>query len=156
MQSLLVFFSGVNTMSEKTKLSRREARELAFKILFAKDFDNETPAKDFLDTYVEVSETPVNDYVIDTFTGVCETLSEIDEEIEAYSVKWKVGRMSVATRTVLRLAVYEMTKTETPAKVVINEAVEIIKAYDEETAPSFVNGILNNIAKQKGLFGEKN
>lgn len=156
MQSLLVFFSGVNTMSEKTKLSRREARELAFKILFAKDFDNETPAKDFLDTYVEVSETPVNDYVIDTFTGVCETLSEIDEEIETYSVKWKVGRMSVATRTVLRLAVYEMTKTETPAKVVINEAVEIIKSYDEETAPSFVNGILNNIAKQKELFGEKN
>ena len=61
--------------------------------------------------------------------------------------------MSTATRTVLRLAVYELTETETPPKVVINEAVEIIKLYDEDSAPSFVNGILNRIARERGLIG---
>ena len=60
--------------------------------------------------------------------------------------------MSTATRTILRLAVYEMTKIDVPAKVVLNEAVEIIKVYDEETAPAFVNGILNKIARSHGLI----
>ena len=63
--------------------------------------------------------------------------------------------MSVATRTILRLAAYEIIKTDIPVRVAINEAVEIIKSYDDETAPTFVNGILNKLARSHGLIGEE-
>ncbi len=138
-------------MSER-KLTRHEARELAFKILFAKDFDLEADAKDFYGAFIENTEEKTNDYVEATVIGVSEKLGEIDALVESSSTNWKVSRMSTATRTVLRLAVYELTETETPPKVVINEAVEIIKLYDEDSAPSFVNGILNRIARERGLI----
>lgn len=136
----------------KNKLTRHEARELAFKLLFAKDFDHESDSAAYYNAYFEDSDELTNDYVHDTFCGVCEKCDEIDSTVESSSVNWKLSRMSTATRTVLRLAVYEMTETDTPAKVVINEAVEIIKVYDDESAPSFVNGILNNIARERGLI----
>ena len=134
------------------KLTRHEARELAFKILFAKDFDRETDAREFVESFAEITETEINDYISATVSGVSEKLKEIDTLIESSSVNWKLSRMSTASRTILRLAVYELTETDTPAKVVINEAVEIIKLYDDESAPSFVNGILNNIARERGLI----
>ena len=62
--------------------------------------------------------------------------------------------MSVPTRTVLRLAVYELLFTDTPPKVVINEAIDIVREYDDETAPAFVNGILNKIARSHGIITE--
>ena len=79
-------------------------------------------------------------------------MEEIDREIEAVSVKWKVSRMSTATRSMLRLAVWEMLIGGVPAKVAINEAVEIIKIYDDESAPAFLNGILNTIARSRDLI----
>ena len=60
--------------------------------------------------------------------------------------------MSTSTRSVLRMALYEMTVCEVPAKAEINEALELIKKYDEDSAPSFVNGILNRIARDRGLI----
>ena len=56
--------------------------------------------------------------------------------------------MATVTRTVLRLAVYEMTNSEVPVKVIINEAIEIAKKYDDENSTGFVNGILNKIARK--------
>lgn len=138
-------------MSER-KLTRHEARELAFKILFAKDFDAQADAKEFYRSFIENTEEKTNDYVEATVVGVSEKLGGIDALVESSSNNWKLSRMSTATRTVLRLSVYELTETETPPKVVINEAVEIIKLYDEDSAPSFVNGILNNIARERGLI----
>lgn len=139
-------------MAEKNKLSRHESREQIFKLLFAKDFDKETSASDFYDIQTEESDEPTNDYIRTVFLAVCDSADEIDAEIEAVSVKWKVSRMSTATRSILRLAVYEMLKAGVPAKVVINEALEIIKLYDEDSAPSFINGILNKIARSHGLI----
>lgn len=139
-------------MAEKHKLSRHENREQTFKLLFAKDFDKETSAADFYDIQTEESTETTNAKIREAFLAVCEKADEIDGEIEAASVKWKVSRMSTATRSILRLAVYEMLMADVPAKVVMNEAVEIIKLYDDESAPSFVNGILNKIARDHGLI----
>ncbi|MBP3378195.1 MAG: transcription antitermination factor NusB [Clostridia bacterium] len=139
-------------MSGKTKLTRHQCRELIFKLLFAKEFHKEADPKEYYDSYIEITEEPTAEYVENVFVGVCQCAQEIDAEIEEYSIKWKMSRMSTATRTILRLAVYEMTKIDVPAKVVLNEAVEIIKMYDEETAPAFVNGILNKIARSHGLI----
>lgn len=140
-------------MAEKNKLSRHECREQIFKLLFAKDFDKENTALEFYNIQTEGSDEPTNESIKSTFLAVCEKLEEIDADIEAVSVKWKVSRMSTATRSMLRLAVYEMLMGSVPAKVVINEALEIIKLYDDESAPAFVNGILNKIARSYGLIG---
>jgi len=139
-------------MSEYKKLSRRQCRELIFKLLFAKEFDREADPAAFYEALIEETEEPTAEYVKNVFVGVCESLSELDGEIEGASVRWKLSRMSTATRSVLRMAVYEMTVCEVPPKAEINEAVEIIKQYDEDSAPSFVNGILNKIARDRGLI----
>ncbi len=138
-------------MSEKTKLSRRACREAAFKMLFAKDFQQDAEAEAFYSFFIENSEYEDAPFMAELFAGVCARLDEIDSQIEAVSLKWKLSRMSTATRTVLRLAVYEMTFTDVPKKVAINEALELIKVYDEDGAPAFVNGILNKIARNLGM-----
>lgn len=140
------------TMASKIKLSRHQCREQIFKLLFAKDFDKETSAADFYDIQTAETEEPTNENIRTTFLAVCEKADELDAEIESVSVKWKVARMSTATRAILRLAVYEMLMADVPAKVVINEALEIIKLYDDDSAPAFVNGILNKIARSHNLI----
>ena len=142
-------------MSEKTKLTRHQCREQVFKLLFAKEFDKEADPAEYYDAYIENTEELTTEYVKNVFVGVCENIDEIDNEIETTSIKWKMSRMSTATRTILRLAVYEMTMIDVPAKVVLNEAIEIIKVYDDETAPSFVNGILNKIARNRGFIKDE-
>ena len=131
---------------------RHENRENAFTLLFAKEFDREADAAEFYDAYLENNDVQYADYVKTTFLGVCEQCAVIDKAIEEVSVKWKLSRMATVTRTVLRLAVYEMTNSEVPVKVVINEAIEIAKKYDDENSTGFVNGILNKIARNCGLI----
>ncbi|MBQ2545371.1 MAG: transcription antitermination factor NusB [Clostridia bacterium] len=139
-------------MSENKKLSRHECRELIFKLLFAKEFDRDADPGTYYTDYTENAEEPSADYVKEVFLGVCASLPALDCEIEAASDNWKLARMSTATRSVLRMAVYEMTQADVPAKAAINEALELIKLYDEDSAPKFVNGILNKIARERGLI----
>lgn len=141
-------------MAENKKLSRHECREKIFMLLFAREFDKETSAIDFYNIQIENDESGSNETIRETFLAVCDKMDEIDSEIEAVSVKWKVARMSTATRSMLRLAVFEMLMGSVPAKVAINEALEIIKVYDDESAPAFMNGILNTIARNRGLIGK--
>lgn len=136
------------TMADK----RHENRENAFTLLFAKEFDRDADAAEFYNAYLENNEVTFADYVKKTFLGVCEQCETIDKAIEEVSVKWKLSRMATVTRTVLRLAVYEMLNTDVPVKVVINEAIEIAKKYDDENSTGFVNGILNKIARNRGLI----
>ena len=141
-------------MAQNKKLTRHECREKTFMLLFAREFDKETPAPEFYDIQTENSEEDTNETVRQNFLSVCEAVSDLDAEIEAVSVKWKVSRMSIASRSMLRLAVWEMAAGGVPAKVAINEAVEIVKIYDDESAPAFVNGILNTIARNRQLIGK--
>lgn len=151
-------------MSDKPKPSRHEKRVAAFKLVFAREFDKECEPAAIYESFlyensadegeIKLNKEYSSAYVKETFFGICENLGEIDAIIEETSVKWKISRMSVPTKTVLRLAVYELLFTDTPPKVAINEAVEIIKEYDDESAPAFVNGILNNIARSRGLIAE--
>jgi len=143
-----------NKMAQKKKLTRHECREKTFMLLFAHEFDKETPAQEFYDIQTENSEDETDETVRKNFLSVCEAVSDLDTEIEAVSVKWKISRMSIASRSVLRLAVWEMAAGGVPAKVAINEAVEIVKIYDDESAPAFVNGILNTIARNRQLIGQ--
>ena len=89
--------------------------------------------------------------------GVAKHRRAIDETIERVSTNWRLDRMAKVDRNVLRLAVYELLQTDTPVKVVINEAIELGKKYGSESSGAFVNGVLDKVATglpaDRGLGG---
>lgn len=82
-------------------------------------------------------------YIFEKVEKISEKIEEIDAKINEVSEGWKTGRMGKVDLTLIRLAVYEMLYEEdVPAKVAINEAVELAKQYGTDNSPSFVNGVL--------------
>ena len=78
--------------------------------------------------------------------GVARHRREIDDAIEGVSQNWRLDRMAKVDRNVLRLAVYELLRTDVPVKVAINEAIELGKKYGSESSGAFVNGVLDKVA----------
>lgn len=130
------------------KLTRRESRETAFKIIFEKSFKNdEDPCNVYIE-YLDNNEIQGSDYIRTVFLGVYDKLDEIDELIAAASIRRKNERISKATMAILRLAIYEMKYfDEVPVNIAINEAVELAKKYEDDDVPGYVNGVLGNVAK---------
>jgi N utilization substance protein B len=83
------------------------------------------------------------------FEGAAHDATALDELISKHAVNWRLDRLAAIDRAILRLAMHEMRTTDTPAKVVINEAVDLAKKYSSDDAGGFVNGILD--AYQKTL-----
>ena len=81
------------------------------------------------------------------FEGAVKDTSAIDELIVKQAENWRLERLAVIDRAILRLAIYEMRSTDTPPKVILNEAVELAKKFSSEEAASFVNGILDAVRK---------
>ena len=93
----------------------------------------------------------LRDFANGLVNGTVSRVAEIDALLAAHAQNWRVERMAVLDRLVLRLAVYEMlTATDTPAKVVINEALELTRAFTGDEAVGFVNGILDAVRKHLG------
>ena len=80
--------------------------------------------------------------------GVAEHRRAIDDTIERISTNWRLDRMAKVDRNVLRLAVYELLRTDVPVKVVINEAIELGKKFGSESSGAFVNGVLDRVAAE--------
>jgi transcription antitermination protein NusB len=83
------------------------------------------------------------------FEGAAHDATALDELISKHSANWRLDRLAAIDRAILRLAMHEMRATDTPVKVVINEAVDLAKKYSSDDAGGFVNGILD--AYQKTL-----
>lgn len=133
-------------------LSRKIAREQAFKILFAIDVgDNSVEeAADIVIPFLK--DENQKSFILKEVYGVIENLSQIDKLIEKYSNEWSIERMAATDRNILRISVYEMIFCkEIPVSVSINEAVEISKKYCEEMSYKFINGLLGSIAKDYSL-----
>ena len=130
-------------------MNRRKAREYAFCILFAREFQPDVPAEDFYSSATENLEIDGDEYIHKVFFGVEENLEKIDEKISKYAIGWKNDRLSKVSLAALRLCIYEMQNLDdVPAAVAINEALEICKKFDYDSAHTFVNGILNAIYKE--------
>jgi len=137
-----------------SSMTRRQEREQLFRLLFEAEFHpDETPAEHFAASLAawEIPDTP---YIRDTYFGVLARREEIDALLGAHARGWKLSRMAAVTRTLLRLAVYEMLWGDVPARAAVNEALELAKIYDNPTAPAFINGVLHPIARERGLFGD--
>jgi N utilization substance protein B len=133
---------------------RRQARELAMQALFCMDM-GDAFSMDMLEDYQRIF--PPGKRILPYFKrlvmGVLENRRDIDTRIEQYSNNWKVPRMACVDRNVLRLAVWELLYCEDiPAKVSINEAIDIGKKFGSTESGAFINGILDSIhlALQKG------
>ena len=129
--------------------SRRLARECALKILFQIELSN-TSLDDALRTFwiQEEYDASVQEFAVRLVTGVVGEKEQIDQDILASSHHWKIDRMAPVDKNILRLAVYELKRfSDVPAKVTLNEAIEIAKKYGTEESGSFINGILDKIAK---------
>ena len=130
-------------------MNRTKARENAFLLLFeAECRKDETPLEIF-EYALEFPDLELNDYVKQVFFGVFERRKEIDELIDKNVIGWSKSRISIVSKALLALAIYEMLALDdVPVKVSINEAVELSKKYDDEKSYSFVNGVLNAVAKE--------
>ena len=133
-------------------MNRREARETVFTLLYERNFqEGESPALQYAEA-LELRDLPEDTYMNEVYLGVCDKIEELDEKIVENSSGWSIARMSKITRTILRLSTYEMLyREDIPYNISINEAVELAKKYEDEKAPSFINGILNAIATKEGL-----
>ncbi len=125
-------------------MTRKEAREEAFRLLFETEFRGESAAEDIYALSTDNREVAENAYVRTVYFGVREHLSEIDEILTRHSKGWKVERITPVSRSAIRLCIYEMLYMEDiPAAVSLNEAIELVKKFDDGKMRAFVNGVLN-------------
>ncbi len=129
--------------------NRRRGREAALQILYQIDLSDSDPREAIALFW---REAPVSEE-IQNFSkvlveGVLKFKKEIDEKIEGHSIHWKLGRMACVDRNVLRIAIYELFYChDIPKSVTLNEAIDLGKKFGTEESGAFVNGILDNIAK---------
>ena len=140
------------TVSDHT--GRRRAREAALQMLYQTEIGR-TSAHEAIVTYwpAHDSEGDVPDalrqFANTLVRGTIERLPEIDAMIAAHAQNWRIERMVVIDRIVLRLCVYELlAERDTPPRVVINEGIELARTYSGEEAVAFVNGVLDSVRKE--------
>jgi N utilization substance protein B len=133
--------------------SRRKARECALQMLFAADIGGAEQRADALvrDYWEQLGEPEVDEGAREFATrlavGALSHLPELDERIRSRAEHWRISRMAVVDRNILRMAVYEFLYEPTPRTVAINEALEIARRFSTYEATQFINGILDAIKR---------
>lgn len=158
--------------------ARHRAREVALQALFAMDLHrhhgrppepgeaphegihpqaparptstSEAGAEEIFDRVAENFEMPnaARAFARDLVLHVDANRGSLDEVLSDHAKNWRVSRMAVVDRNVLRLATYELIHTATPSAVILDEAVELARRFGSDTSPSFVNGVLDAVARQ--------
>ena len=126
--------------------SRHQSRERALQILFQYDIHGKPGVwlEEFWKQYTAAEDEQA--FAEQLVSGVLEHKIEIDALIGKYATNWKVSRMQIVDRNILRLGAFELLwLDEVPAKVTVNEAIELAKDFGDEEAAKFVNGILDKV-----------
>lgn len=135
-------------MEEMTK------RELAFCYIYSQEVqkqNSKSQVKLFLDS-AEVEDGRAREYVKDIAKGIKENDEEITKIIsENLKSGWTIDRISTVDLSLLKLAIYEIKYIKTPYKIIINEVVNMAKKYGEETAGSFINGVLAKVVEKDAI-----
>ena len=134
--------------------SRRKSREHALQILYQWDMRKQ-PVDESIDAFygtLYTEESPVqparDEFLERLVRGTVEKAAEIDALISGHAAHWRLERMPAVDRNILRLAIYEMRHTETPAPVVIDEALELARRFSTEESVLFVNGVLDAVHRE--------
>lgn len=132
---------------------RTKAREYTLSLLYKFDVTKDQ-VLDSLDSFwaeQQESDQEVKEFTAKLLTGVLANLNDIDKKIASFATNWELNRMAVIDRNVLRLGSFELLYLlDIPAKVSINEAVELAKKYSGGEAGKFVNGILDRVKEVSG------
>jgi N utilization substance protein B len=135
-------------------LSRKKAREKAVQLLYQLEIQKDE-IEEQIDTFISDNNEIDNSYIRNSVNGVLENKSEIDSIIQGYSKDWAISRIAKVDLSILRLAIYELTKsTDIPQNVAINEAVELAKKFSTNEASAFINGILAEVVRNNIPKGE--
>lgn len=133
-------------------MNRSAIREQAFKLIYSLEIQKKENIEEQMELYIEnnnLTDKNAQEYIKDAINGIQSNKEEIENQIKKnLKTDWKIERISKIDLAILKLAIYEIKYTETPFKVVINEAVELAKKYGEDTSKNFVNGILASIVKK--------
>ncbi len=134
--------------------ARHRSRRRALQVLFEWDMRRDSvdgAISHYYDTlYSEENEKkPKQDrFMEELVRGTVANSDEIDKTIEAKSEHWRLQRMPVVDRNILRLAIYELTQQAVPAPVIIDEALELARQFSGDESLSFINGILDAVHRQ--------
>lgn len=134
--------------TEAVHLPRHEARRRALEVLYEADVRRREITDTLGRTIHDAHAAPLDDFARRLVDGVARRSEEIDEVIAGHAHGWTVSRMPIIDRNILRLAVYELLDApDTPAAVVIDEAVELAKEMSTEDSPRYINGVLSAVLR---------
>lgn len=132
--------------SSRLKSRRSQARETALQMLYQQDLNPDMPTDTVLELIQErLPDEELSRFAWKLFAGVMECRPAIDAKIEAMAANWAVKRMAPTDRNVLRLGAFELLYTDTPPRVVVDEALELAKRYGSSQSSQFVNGVLDRL-----------
>lgn len=130
--------------------TRHHARMAVVSLLYAYDLGNQAIA-DYSDEILEDKKirNKQREFAMELFRGVMEHIETVDKAIVKELKEWDFDRLGAIERATLRLGAYEILFTKLDSAVIINEAIEITKAFGTEQSPKFINGVLDAVAKEK-------
>jgi N utilization substance protein B len=129
--------------------ARTKARKRALDVLYSADMRGETGVE-ALERVIAEGETPSNPYTATIVRGVSDHQPRIDEVLEEFATDWSLSRMPVVDRNVLRIGVWELLwADDVPDTVAVTEAMALVRELSTDESPSFVNGILGAIQRNK-------
>lgn len=145
-----------STSVEHNAHTRQQVRSLIFHLLYAMEgFDYQAKLESIIenmnsgfDQHIE----PDGEIAKNT-AAIIERRNELDAVIQKFLQNWRLERIGICTRLILRLGAWEILATDLPASIVINEAVELAKCFAEKDAYKFVNGILDQIEEERAQLG---
>ncbi len=128
--------------------ARTKARKRALDVLFQADLKS-IPATDAMTQFEDRSDGLTNPYTRTLVEGVVAHQSRIDDLLSTYSAGWTIARMPAIDRNLLRIASWEILWGDVPPAVAIDEAVELSRDLSTDESPTFINGLLGQIAEVK-------
>jgi N utilization substance protein B len=134
--------------------ARHRSRQRALQVLFSVDLRHQ-PVGEAIGSYYSTLasdqesavEAAPDEFMEALVRGTSENAKEIDRWIAEKSEHWRLDRMPVVDRNILRMALFEMTKTDTPAAVVIDEALELARQFSSDESVAFINGVLDAVRR---------
>jgi len=135
-------------------MNRHYARVIAMQVLYESDFNSNPGIEEILKRHLDNLDLSGEnvDFVSELVGKTSAKKEEIDKLIVNVAPEWPIEQVATIDRNILRLAIYELTYTETPPKVIINEAIELAKTFGSEASSKFINGVLGTVYKKSDKY----
>jgi transcription antitermination protein NusB len=132
---------------------RRTARKCALQVLYLLDLGKQLTPDAVTAAFTHYwqsfpHEADVQSFAEEAVRGIAAAIEKLDDTLRGSSSHWRLERMSPIDRNILRLGLYELQYTDTPAAVVINESIELAKLFGEQQSPAFINGVLDELRRK--------